>query len=185
MASTPRKAQPEPPEEDREDGPEIGTAESAGKATMVKWILNGLIIILLPLIGFSAYLYFSPKVQPPQAESVSAPAAVQQSVQPPTKPGRVVQLDVLNGCGAKGAAMKFTNFLRANGFDVVEMKNYKSSHVNETMVVDRVGDLRIAKQVATALGIKEKNIIQQINPDYYVDVSVIIGKDYTELGLAK
>jgi hypothetical protein len=35
--------------------------------------------------------------------------------------------------------------------------------------------------VAYALGISEKNVIQQISPDYYLDVSVVIGKDYNDL----
>ena len=165
---------------DQSEEDEIQYERTASRPTTLRWILNGLIVILLPLIGFSAYLYFTPASQPPPSE---LPAQVKPVV--PAKPGRVVQLDVLNGCGAKGAAMKFTNFLRSNGFDVVEMKNYKTSHVANTMVVDRMGDLRIARQVASVLGISEKNVIQQINPDYYVDVSVIIGKDYTELSIAK
>lgn len=97
------------------------------------------------------------------------------------EPPRIIQLDVLNGCGAKGVGSRFTDFLRANGFDVVEMKNYKSFLVNQTLVVDRIGDLSLARRVAAALGVSEKNIIQQINPDYFVDLSVIIGKDFSEL----
>jgi len=41
--------------------------------------------------------------------------------------------------------------------------------------------LTAAQRVARALGVKEGNVIQQINPDYFVDVSVIIGKDFTQL----
>jgi hypothetical protein len=73
------------------------------------------------------------------------------------------------------------NYLRVNGFDVVEMKNYKVSNIPHTIVVDRVGDLAAARRVASALGVSEKNVIQQLNPDYFVDVSVIIGTDYSSL----
>ena len=90
---------------------------------------------------------------------------------------------MLNGCGAKGIGIKFTSILRARGFDVVEMKNYKTFHVPQTLVVDRVGNLQTARQVAKVLGVSDKNVNQQINPDYYVDVSVIIGKDYSDLKL--
>ncbi len=38
-----------------------------------------------------------------------------------------------------------------------------------------------AENVAYALGIRKQNIIQQMNHDYYVDVSVVIGKDYGSL----
>ena len=97
------------------------------------------------------------------------------------KPPRILQLDVLNGCGTKGIGAKFTDYLRTQGFDVVESKNYKSFQIPQTLVVDRIGDLTAARRVATALGVKENNIVQQLNLDYFVDISVIIGKDYTQL----
>ena len=64
---------------------------------------------------------------------------------------------------------------------MVEMKNYSSFRVAETLVIDRVGDLAAARRVAGALGVRESNVVQQINPDYFVDVSVVIGEDYTSL----
>jgi hypothetical protein len=35
--------------------------------------------------------------------------------------------------------------------------------------------------VALALGIEASHIVQQINPDYFVDVSVLIGMDHQSL----
>jgi len=61
------------------------------------------------------------------------------------------------------------------------MKNYKTFSVAHTLVVDRVGDLTLARRVAASLGVAEKNVVQQINQDYFVDVSVIIGADYPSL----
>ena len=99
------------------------------------------------------------------------------------KPLKVIQLDVLNGSRIKGAAARVTSYLRAGGFDVVEMKNYKMTSVRQTIVVDRIGDLSAAKRVARELGVREQNVVQQINPDYFVDVSVIIGEDFASLNL--
>jgi hypothetical protein len=144
------------------------------------WILNLFIVLLVLVIGFFSYGYLTRKSEPPPS-----PVVQKQPEQTPQKPSRVIQLDVLNGCGAKGIGIKFTNYLRASGFDVVEMKNYKSFHVPQTMVVDRIGNLQTAKQVAKALGVSEKNVIQQLNPDYYVEVSVIIGKDYADLKISQ
>ena len=48
-------------------------------------------------------------------------------------------------------------------------------------MVDRVGDLATARRVARSLGVADNNIIQQINPDYFVNVSVIIGEDFSGL----
>ncbi|MFI5251821.1 MAG: LytR C-terminal domain-containing protein [Bacteroidota bacterium] len=168
---TSRNSSPEPVQASK-------TAASRGK---LLWTLNGLIFLLLMVTGIFSYKYFIHPDEP----AAPVPVVPVKSEQQPKKPLRVVQLDVLNGCGAKGIGSKITTYLRGSGFDVVEMKNYKTFHVNQTMVVDRVGNLETAKQVARALGIDDKNIIQQINPDYYVDVSVIIGKDYTDLKMSR
>ena len=136
---------------------------------LAKPILNSAIFVLIIAIGYFGYGYFV-------KENIKSDSAKDEN-----KPARILQIDVLNGCGAKGIGAKFTDYLRAKGFDVVESKNYKSFQISQTMVVDRVGDLSAARRVAAALGVGEKNIIQQINPDYFVDVSVIIGKDYSQL----
>lgn len=93
----------------------------------------------------------------------------------------VIQIDVMNGCGVPRAATEFTSYLRSRGYDVVEMRNYKSFDVDETLVVDRTGRLEDAQKVAYALGVKKANVVQQINQDYYVDATVVIGKDYKSL----
>jgi len=98
-----------------------------------------------------------------------------------TEKGEIIQLEVLNGCGVSGVAQKFTDHLRDRNFDVVQSSNYQTFDVEKSLVIDRTGDVESAKKVAYTLGISEKNIIQQINPDYYLHVSVVIGKDFQEL----
>jgi len=88
---------------------------------------------------------------------------------------------VLNGCGVSGAASAITAFLRSRGYDVVEMRNYKTFDVPESLVIDRTGSRADAERVAAALGVKRENIVVQISPDYYVDVSLVVGKDYRTL----
>ncbi len=94
---------------------------------------------------------------------------------------QIIQIEVLNGSGIKGAAVKFTNYLRKQGIDVVDARNYKSSTFENTMIIDRVGDRQASLKVAKLIGVSEKNIIQQINPDYFVSITVIIGKDCLQL----
>ena len=142
---------------------------SIARRPMAVKLLNGSILAVLLVVGYFAYAYIVQKPSPGNGE------------QDHTPPPRIIQLDVLNGCGGKGVASKFTSYLRGAGFDVVEMKNYKVSSVPRTLVVDRVGNLAAARRVATSLGVSESNIVQQINPDYFVDVSVIIGGDYSTL----
>jgi LytR cell envelope-related transcriptional attenuator len=135
----------------------------------IRLILNAVIVFSLFGIGYFSSAFFSRNVNATNTGKGQAKAA------------HIIQLDVLNGCGANGAAAKFTGYLRGAGFDVVEMKNYKVSNLTRTLVVDRIGNLVSAQLVASALGVSDKNIVQQINPDYFVEVSVIIGGDYLTL----
>lgn len=97
------------------------------------------------------------------------------------KDSAIVQVEVLNGCGVSGIADKITGYLRNNNFDVVQVGNYTSFDMDKSLVIDRTGNRANAKKVAAALGINEKNIVQQINNDYLLDCSVVIGKDYFRL----
>lgn len=93
----------------------------------------------------------------------------------------IVQLEVLNGCGVLGVADKFTEYLRKKNFDVVQVGNYISFDIDKTLIIDRTGNVANAEKVAGFLGIDESRIIQQINNDYFLDVTLVIGKDYGQL----
>ncbi len=95
----------------------------------------------------------------------------------------VIQLEVLNGCGVTGIANRFTDQLREYGFDVVETGNFDHFNVEETFVVSRSGQMENAYRVAEALGIAEKHVIREQSPDFYLDVTLIIGSDYESLNL--
>lgn len=93
----------------------------------------------------------------------------------------IIQVEVLNGCGVGGIADRFTDFLRNNKFDVVRMGNYIRFDLDETIIIDRTGNKANALAVANALGIKKENVIQQLNGEYFLDVSIVIGRDYYTL----
>lgn len=133
--------------------------------------LNVLIGFLVIVVGYLSYSLLNRHVLQPPVDAGKAGVA----------PGEIIQIDVLNGSGLQGAANDCTSYLRARGFDVVEMRNYKTSDVDESLVIDRVGNTVNAEKVAYALGVKKKNIVQQLNQDYYVDVSVVLGKDFNSL----
>ncbi len=96
-------------------------------------------------------------------------------------PSEIIQLNVLNGCGISGVADRFTDYLRAHDFDVVEVGNYISFNIDESFVIDRIGNKANAIKVAESLGIDKSKVIQQLNEDYFLDVSLVIGKDYYKL----
>ena len=93
----------------------------------------------------------------------------------------IIQIEVLNGCGVSGIANAYTGLLRKNGFDVVETGNFETFDLEETIIISRSGVMTNAYRVANALGVPEENVIRESSPDFYLDVSVIIGHDYEQL----
>lgn len=94
---------------------------------------------------------------------------------------QVIQLDVLNGTREAKLAQRVTDYLRTQGFDVVEMGNYKSAPVETTLVLDRTGNIEAAREVARVLGVPESNVRTQIDRSLFLDVSVILGNDFAHL----
>ena len=93
----------------------------------------------------------------------------------------VIQIEVLNGSGATGIAGRFSGILRENGFDVVETGNFETFDLQETIVISRSDVMENAFRVARALGISEENVIRESSPDYYLDVTLVLGLDYEKL----
>ncbi len=92
-----------------------------------------------------------------------------------------MQIEVLNGCGVDGVADRFTDYLRKKNFDVVYTGNYRSFNIDNSIVIDRTGDIINAEYLAEVIGIDNKQVIQQKNKNYFLDVTLIIGKDYKQL----
>lgn len=94
---------------------------------------------------------------------------------------RTLRVEVLNGTEVPRLAAKVADFLRTKGFDVVQTGNAKHANFRKTVVQDRIGNMPGAVQVARTLGVSESNVLQQKNPQLYLDVTVIIGQDYKSL----
>lgn len=92
-----------------------------------------------------------------------------------------IQVEVLNGCGVNGIADKLTVYLREKGFDVVNIGNYRSFEIEKSILIDRTENMFNAKIIADSIGLKNSNVIQQINKDYLLDVTIILGKDYSKI----
>jgi hypothetical protein len=91
-------------------------------------------------------------------------------------PEERVRVEVLNGGGHAGAARRATQELRDAGFDVVLTGNAGSWDQDSSVVLDRVGKSDWAEAVAAALGIS--NVVSQRDTNLFVDVSVVLGKDW-------
>lgn len=101
----------------------------------------------------------------------------------PALVSNVIQLEVLNGCGVPGLATRFTGSLRSFGFDVVETGNFDHFNVENSYVIARTGTIENARRVASALGISEQFIIRESSPEFYLDVTLVLGADFESLNL--
>jgi len=94
---------------------------------------------------------------------------------------KTIQVEVLNGCGVSDIADIYTDSLRKKNFDVVNTTNYRSFEIDKSIVIDRSGNLVNAEYLAEIIGVDKHRVIQQKNRNYFLDVTLIVGKDYKTL----
>lgn len=93
-------------------------------------------------------------------------------------PAERVRVEVLNAGGVAGRARAATQRLRDIGFDVVSFGNAGTFDRDSTSVVDRVGRPELARAVADVLGVED--VVSEPDPNLFVDVTVLLGRDWTE-----
>lgn len=158
--------------------PEAGSRGFVNK--FKNYSLNILIVLLALLTIYLFYNFLKRATTDQPAEKTpTADTTLHNLTKQPSN--KTLQIDVQNGSGVQGIASKVMEYLRENGFDVVEMGNFAVSDIKTSMVIDRAGNMRNAKRVAQNLGISEKYVIQQVNKNYFLDATVVVGKDYMEL----
>jgi hypothetical protein len=66
---------------------------------------------------------------------------------------------------------------------VVEQKDFSDSLVKESLLLDRMGEKMISRQVAEKLGLKRENIlIEKLESNYLnINYTLILGQDYQKL----
>ena len=133
------------------------------------FFLNILIFLLLTVIIYLSYSLFI---------KLYSTEITETELRDYGKHSEIIQVEVLNGCGVSGIADRFTDYLRENNVDVVETGNYIQFDIDETIVIDRIGNKANSNYVAELLNVRQANSITQINSDYFVDVTLIIGRDY-------
>ena len=94
----------------------------------------------------------------------------------PPEHGGGARVEVLNAAGVPGLAREGTRRLRDAGFDVVYFGNAGGEARGESLVLDRTGNLQTAQAVARALNIPR--VRSEPDPQLYLDVSVVLGRDW-------
>ena len=148
-----------------------------------QWKSFHLSVIIIILIGVNLVFLASWVLQSLLANQTPTnvnPAQIQRVT--PEERERLIKVEVLNGCGVSGAANVLTDYLRKRDVDVVYFGNFESWDISETLVIDRRdNDLKYAKVIGDIIGVKEKRMFPQISPERQLDVTIIIGKNYTKL----
>ena len=93
--------------------------------------------------------------------------------------GRIVTIEVLNGTDVNGLAERTSRMYNELAmFDVARYDNADSSDYEQTEVIDRRGDGRLAARVAEV--IRAENIVNRPNDEVNgdIDVTIILGRDF-------
>ena len=75
----------------------------------------------------------------------------------------------------------YTDFLRKEGFDVLDSKNADNFNYIETKILHHRGDVERALVLADIMMVDKTRIIEDKNENLFYDLTLIIGKDYMNL----
>lgn len=86
-----------------------------------------------------------------------------------------IRVEVLNGTDIRGLAEEVSEFLRKEGFDIVQFGN-ANNKILETVIIDRADrDLKHARLVQAAL--KQGKLDFEPHPLQLLEVTVVVGHD--------
>lgn len=101
---------------------------------------------------------------------------------------QLIRVQILNGCGASGAAQDVAEFLLSQKFegiifDVIDVGNFTDDNISQTLIWDRIGDESTPQKVARLLGIEKDNVSYHLLKNNYLDIKVtlILGSDYQKI----
>ena len=98
------------------------------------------------------------------------------------KMGRKIQIKVLNGCGEKGIADLYKNFLRNKGYDVIDYGNaINFDFINTTLKIHNEDHEDFIFEIVDLLNIKPDKLDYNYSRNIFYDMTLIIGKDYKNL----
>lgn len=86
-----------------------------------------------------------------------------------------IRVQVLNGCGKTGMAKEVATFLRAKGFDVVDIGN--TEYILHTVILDR-SDREQGNAIYVRKALRQGKLAFEPDPALFLEVTVIIGGDF-------
>ncbi|MDA0874991.1 MAG: LytR C-terminal domain-containing protein [Bacteroidetes bacterium] len=135
-------------------------------------LLNLALVAVLAIAAILVYSFSQRVTSPrPDARRLENPGGLL---------GDFIQVEVRNSTGIDGLASEMSQYLSDLGFDVVEVGNF-STPVQETVILDRVGNPDVAEQVALALGVDSTRVREERQPTWFLDASIVIGNDFRKI----
>ena len=96
--------------------------------------------------------------------------------------GHKIQIEIQNGCGLKGVAKLYTNFLRDKGYDVIGFKNAPNFNYDNTeLIIHKKDSSNFINEIVNILNIEPNFIRYNYNDNLFYEMTVIIGNDYNVL----
>lgn len=142
------------------------TQELYRRRTVIFYSISSILTLLIIFLSYTL------------VARISSSPRKEANIIPTQQLSRKIQVEVLNGCGVEKVGDFFTDYLRKTGFDVISTGNYISFDMDNTLIIDRAGNISNALVLADSLGINKSNVIQQIQKELFLDVTIIIGKDF-------
>lgn len=151
-----------------------GKAAAGGRLqTLALFVTIAAVGALLASLGYGVWQHFHPPTPTP---AVAAEPGRTPGSAPVTAPSGRVRVEVLNATRTSGLARIGRDVLRARGYDVVNMGNAQGFSADSSLVLDRVGNLEQARQVAGTLGISR--VESRRDPNLVLEVTVVLGSDW-------
>jgi LCP family protein required for cell wall assembly len=88
-------------------------------------------------------------------------------------------IEVLNGAGIEGLAGKTAQYLEGLGLNVVEVGNADRLNYDKTVVIDHTGNPYTRQFLLDLAGLTESQILSQYDPNSPIDITLIIGADWS------
>jgi len=95
--------------------------------------------------------------------------------------GHKITVEIHNGCGIPKLANLYTEFLRSEGFDVIDSRNAVNFDHTKTQILHHQGDKARALSLSKTMKIDESLITEEQNPYLIHDLTLILGRDYRQL----
>lgn len=139
-------------------------------------------ILLLVLFAVSIFLFSKKSYSSSNTYNENNLSLLLKKTQSEEITGYKVQVSVLNGCGEKGIADLYTNFLRNMGYDVIDYGNAKHFEYEKTkLLVHTENHKDFIYEIVELLEINPKYLEYNYDSNMFYDITLIIGSDYTNL----